>query len=310
MENAVLHATAMPVLDARGHLARHELAAMTYLAGYSGQTRRNYASHLKMFFTWCAQVGLDPLTAKRPHLELFLRHCETDLGNHPATVSHKRGVIRGYYDMAHEDGILDKNPAVRVKAPRFFHDETRIVGLSRTELGSLIQTARAGTASEEALVIVMAMLGLRVGEATRIRIEDFGDEERSHTVLRVLGKGNKAATIPLPPPVLRSMRRAQGDRTSGVLILRDSNGQPFTGDSARRRIAVLARRAGITKRVHPHMLRHSFVTAGLDAGVPLRDMQVAARHEDPRTTTRYDRARLNLDRHAAYTVSSYLTGGA
>ncbi|TWJ22632.1 phage integrase family protein [Micromonospora endolithica] len=51
-------------------------------------------------------------------------------------------------------------------------------------------------------------------------------------------------------------------------------------------------------RVHPHVLRHTFVTAMLDAGVSLRGVQIAARHADPRTTTmRYDRARKNLDRH-------------
>ena len=49
--------------------------------------------------------------------------------------------------------------------------------------------------------------------------------------------------------------------------------------------------------------------AGLDAGVPLRDMQIAARHADPRTTTIYDRRRQNLDRHAAYIVAAFVTGG-
>jgi site-specific recombinase XerD len=44
-------------------------------------------------------------------------------------------------------------------------------------------------------------------------------------------------------------------------------------------------------RMHPHMLRHTFVTTMLDAGVSLRDVQIAARHADPRTTMRYDRAR-------------------
>ena len=68
-------------------------------------------------------------------------------------------------------------------------------------------------------------------------------------------------------------------------------------------------RAGITKRITPHSLRHSFITAALDAGVPLRDVQIAARHADPRTTTRYDRARNNLDRHASYIVAAFIAGG-
>jgi len=52
----------------------------------------------------------------------------------------------------------------------------------------------------------------------------------------------------------------------------------------------VARRAGITKPVGPHTLRHAFITAALDAGVSLRDVQEAASHADPRTTMRYDRA--------------------
>ena len=51
------------------------------------------------------------------------------------------------------------------------------------------------------------------------------------------------------------------------------------------------------------------IRAALDAGVPLRDVQLAARHEDPRTTTIYDRGRANFDRHAAYVVVAFVAGG-
>jgi hypothetical protein len=71
-----------------------------------------------------------------------------------------------------------------------------------------------------------------------------------------------------------------------------------------------ARRAGIGKPVTPHTLGHAFITAALDAGVPLRDVQEAASHADPRTTMRYDRGRGSLDRHATYIVAAYLAGAA
>jgi site-specific recombinase XerD len=54
----------------------------------------------------------------------------------------------------------------------------------------------------------------------------------------------------------------------------------------------------------------AFITAALDAGVPLRDVQEAASHADPRTTMRYDRARASLDRHATYIVAAYVAGAA
>jgi integrase/recombinase XerD len=66
----------------------------------------------------------------------------------------------------------------------------------------------------------------------------------------------------------------------------------------------------IAKTVTPHTLRHAFITASFDAGVPLRHVQEAASHADPRTTIRYDRARGSLDRHATYIVAAYIAGAA
>ncbi len=72
----------------------------------------------------------------------------------------------------------------------------------------------------------------------------------------------------------------------------------------------MADASGITiARMHLHMLRHTFVTTMLDAGVDLRDVQIAARHADPRTTMRYDRARKNLDRDPNYILAAYMASG-
>jgi hypothetical protein len=67
--------------------------------------------------------------------------------------------------------------------------------------------------------------------------------------------------------------------------------------------AYLARYKGLTAQTH---LRHHH---RLDAGVDLRDVQIAARHADPRTTMRYDRARHNLDRHPNYILAAYMASG-
>jgi integrase/recombinase XerD len=66
----------------------------------------------------------------------------------------------------------------------------------------------------------------------------------------------------------------------------------------------------VSKHISPHSLRHSFITAVLDAGVPLRDVQIAARHADPRTTTRYDRARNNRDRQGSYIATAFIAGAS
>ena len=88
-----------------------------------------------------------------------------------------------------------------------------------------------------------------------------------------------------------------------------ADGRRLDRHGAGRIVRKVARRAGITKAVTPHTLR-TFITAALDAGVPLRDVQEAASHADPRTTMRYDRARGSLDRHATYIVAAYIAGAA
>jgi integrase/recombinase XerD len=65
-------------------------------------------------------------------------------------------------------------------------------------------------------------------------------------------------------------------------------------------------RLASSSRLSPHSLRHSFVTAALDAAASLRDVQDAAGHADPRTTRRYDRDRHSLDRHPTYAVAAHV----
>ena len=101
-----------------------------------------------------------------------------------------------------------------------------------------------------------------------------------------------------------------GERTMGPIFLGVEGGRMdrYCADRmVKRLVKRLVKRAGITKRISPHSLRHSFITT-LDAGVPLRDVQEAASHADPRTTMRYDRARRSLDRHATYVVSTFVAG--
>lgn len=128
-------------------------------------------------------------------------------------------------------------------------------------------------------------------------------------MLHVVGKGTKIVLVPLPPAVGRAVDRAIGDRTEGPILL-NTQRRRMDRHAATRRLQDLAATAGVRlPRMHPHMLRHTFVTTMLDAGVDLRDVQIAARHADPRTTMRYDRARQNLDRHPNYILAAYMAAG-
>jgi integrase len=71
-------------------------------------------------------------------------------------------------------------------------------------------------------------------------------------------------------------------------------------------VARIAKAAAIPRHITPHSLRHAALTKALDASVPLRDAQILARHADPRTSERYDRARGNLDRHGVHLLTAYV----
>lgn len=294
-----LEAPARPLVD------EGRLAVAGFLARYSGGTRVAYACDLRSFFWWCDLHHLGAFDVSRPHLELWAREMEEVRHLARATVGRRLSTVAGFYRFAVIDRLIEHSPADYVRRPRR-SEESPTLGLDRMELGAFIAQGAAGGPVDHALACLLGLLGLRVSEACGIDIEDL-DFQRGHRTVTVMGKGSKLALIPLPPRVARAIDAAAGERTSGPVLL-NRIGNRLNRHGATRIVRRLAKRAGITKHISPHSLRHSFITAALDAGVPLRDVQIAARHADPRTTTRYDRARENLDRHASYIVTAFVAG--
>src|SRR3954467_7337684 len=169
-----------------------------------------------------------------------------------------------------------------VRRPKI-SEESQTLGLDRMELGAFIAQGAAAGAVDHALACLLGLLGLRVGEACGIDIEDLGFQ-RGHRTVTVLGKGSKLAVIPLPPRVARAVDHAAGDRPGGPLLLSRS-GRRLDRHGATRIVRRLARPAGIPKHISPPPLPPTFTPAALDPGAPPRDVQIAARHADPRTTT-------------------------
>lgn len=280
------------------------LAAGAFLARYSGTTRVSYAADLKTYFSFCAAAELDPLEATRVQVELWARAME-DAGLARATVRRRLSAVTGFYRFAALDGRIEHSPAEYVRRPKVDWESTTL-GLDRIELSAFIAQGAAAGPVDHALACLLGLLGLRLSEACGIDIEDLWTE-RGHRTVAVLGKGAKLALLPMPPHVARAVDLAAGDRLSGpVLISRSGNRLDRYG--ATRIVRRLAKRAGITKHISPHSLRHSFITAALDARVALREVQIAARHADPCTTTRYDLGRQNLDRLASYIVTAFIAG--
>jgi integrase/recombinase XerD len=282
------------------------LALAGFLAGYSGLTRQAYELDLRQFSGWCDQHGLHLFQARRPDIECFARDLEAR-GRARATVTRRLCTIAGFYRYAVEEELLEHSPAAHVRRPRLDY-ESHATGLDHNELGALLVAAGLGPPADHALISLLALNGLRVSEATGADIDALG-LERGHRTLVITRKGGKVVTIPLAPRTARAIDLAIGERCQGPVFLAP-DGRRLDRHGAARIVRRVARRAGINKNVGPHTLRHAFITAALDAGVPLRDVQEAASHADPRTTMRYDRARASLDRHATYIVAAYVAGAA
>ena len=138
-------------------------------------------------------------------------------------------------------------------------------GLDRNELGGfLVQAGLSGT-RDHALACLLALNGLRVSEAIGTDVDDLG-LERGHHTLRVLRKGGSTVIVPLAPRTARTVYLAVGERDEGPIFLVDSGGR-MNRHQAARVVRRLAKHAGIEKNISPHSLRHSFITAALDAGL-------------------------------------------
>src|SRR5262249_41261075 len=160
-------------------------------------SREHTASDLRCYLVWCTERGLDPLAARRAHLELYLRWMQEIRRFKPSTVSRRFSVAAGFYRTCAIDGILEHSPAEHVRRPTV----PPPLGPPPRHLAARPPAPRQSAhPCDFALVAMLGLLGLRIFEATGADVADLA-EEHGHRVLRVCGKGTKIVLIPLPPAV-------------------------------------------------------------------------------------------------------------
>src|SRR5919204_2090449 len=159
---------AFPIPDV-GVLSSAELllraAVSAYLGRYRGQTRLHTESDLRVFLRWCADHGLDPLTAVRVDIERYVRWLQDVRRYQPSTVSPRLSVVVGFHRVCVIDAILAHSPADHVRRPTV-PTESPTLGLGHLQFEALITTARlSDNPNDFALVAMLGLLGLRIFEA-------------------------------------------------------------------------------------------------------------------------------------------------
>ena len=191
--------------------------AAAFLLSYSAKrTREAYESDLEQWFEFCSAVGVDPLAASRAHVDAWGRKLSEIDDRTPATVARKLSTVSGFYRYAVNEDLIGRNPVTAVRRPKVGSD-TQSTGLDRDELASLIAAARNDGPRTHALVLLLAMNGLRISEALEADASDL-DMERGHRVLRITRKGGKKATIPLAPRTAEAVDTYLEGRTIGPLF--------------------------------------------------------------------------------------------
>ncbi|HLF50531.1 MAG TPA: tyrosine recombinase XerC [Methylomirabilota bacterium] len=264
-------------------------AFLEYLAverGASPHTLRGYATDLAELLRFLAGRGVSDLAgvdtrAVRAYLAWL--H-ERRLSK--ATIARKLASARSCLRFLARRGMIDGNPARQVRSPRLGRRLPSF--LPKDEATELLdqkpEESEAGR-RDHALLELLYATGLRVAECCGL---DPNDLDRSQGTVRVLGKGGKERVVPVGETALEAVdayMKMRGDGTGP--LFRNARGGRLTTRSVHRVVKERARQAGISQRVTPHTLRHTFATHMLGEGADLRLIQELLGHSRLSTTQRY-----------------------
>jgi integrase/recombinase XerD len=223
----------------------------------------------------------------------------TDPGLAPTSLRRRAAAIRGFYRFAFGEGLIDLDVAAHLDLPRMprLLPET----LSVSEVERLLDAAGSDEPDDphlrdRALLELLYAAGLRVTEALRLDLEDVSLDG---AFVRVIGKGDKERLVPIGEVAILVLRTWLGGQRAAIVaqhhVAAVRGGPVFVGDRGRRLarqqawagVKRAASAAGLSDRVSPHTLRHSFATHLLEGGADLRIVQELLGHASISTTQLY-----------------------
>jgi integrase/recombinase XerD len=260
--------------------------------GLSPRTQEAYERDLQRFAEYAESRGVaapPDITARM--LREYVYHLK-DLGLSPASIRRNVSAVRTYFRFLVGDGLVVRDPSERLETPRRWRSLPEV--LSVEEVQRLLASPTLDDAlvfRDRALLELAYGAGLRVSEWITLGVRDLLLDQG---LVRVFGKGSKERLVPIGRSAigaaaiyLRELRpRLEKGEGKGVLFL-NARGRPLTRMGAWKILRGHVERAGITRHVSPHTLRHSFATHLLEGGADLRAVQEMLGHVDIATTQIY-----------------------
>ena len=247
---------------------------------YASETIRGYILSVKQFAEY---FGKSPAKMGAEEIRRFQLYLLREKKLAPATVEMRMSALRFLYkktlkrrDLAYDDLIFPKTPR---KLP---------LVLSQEEVKRLIEAAP--NLQYRTLLMLLYGTGLRRAEASLLKVSDIDSERRVIHVRQ--GKGSRDRDVPLTAKLLEALRQYWRWKKPKVYLFPSTPGhrgveQPISGETVWYACHRAAVKAGISKRIGPHTLRHSFATHLLEAGADLRTIQVLLGHQKLKDTIVY-----------------------
>jgi len=279
------------------------LVYLRHERGLAEQTQKTYAVMLGAFIEWAKGKGIDDWKSVRPaHLWDYLEHERqrrllTEPAGSPRRLSSESvyleiAALRAFYRYAEAEKLLPLNVAENLSLPRRWQRLPK--ALSDAEIKKLLAAeapATPATLCAQAILELAYASGLRRAELCGVRLEQL---HLDAAFVNVIGKGNKERVVPLGSQAVAALKTYLNagrpklvTKRSPANVFLTKRGTPFSPVTLWLRIKQRVRRAGISRNITPHMLRHSFATHLLEHGADLRVIQELLGHASISTTEIY-----------------------